>query len=43
MLKLVKVPQNQKRTSRGGLNLVDAYRGELEDEPEYEEEELDFE
>ena len=45
-LKLVKVLQNQKRQSRGGLNLVDAYRGvECEDkqEPEYEEEEVDFE
>ena len=32
-LKLVKVLQNQKRHRRGGLNLVDAYRGELEEEP----------
>ena len=34
-LKLAKDLQNQKRTSRGGLNLVDAYRGvEHEDERE---------
>ena len=42
-LKLVKVLQNQKRHRRGRLNLVDAYRGELEEEPVYEEEEVDFE
>ena len=45
-LKLVKVLQNQKRTARGGLNLVDAYRGvEYEDEQETtaEEEEMDHE
>ena len=42
-LRPVKVLQTQKRTSRGGLNLGDAYCGEPEEEPEYEEEELDFE
>ena len=43
-LKLVNVLQNQKMTARGGLNLVDAYRGvEHEDEQETAAEEEDVE
>ena len=45
-MKLVKVMQNQKRQSRGGLRLEDAYRGverEEEQKPKYEGEELDLE
>ena len=35
-LKLMKVLQNQKRQSKGGLNLVDAYRGVEREEDQQE-------